>query len=65
MTEPAAEMEEAIESIIDGWYPSGPEDWHDFLDRLESMTDVDPGSDMLSPTIKAIKRYALKYRGHV
>ncbi|WP_078354105.1 hypothetical protein [Mycobacteroides chelonae] len=65
MTELTAEMEEAIESIVDGWYPSGPVDWHDFLDRLESTTDVDLGTDMLSPTVKAIKRYALKYRGHV
>ncbi|SHW32790.1 hypothetical protein [Mycobacteroides abscessus] len=36
-----AEMTEAIESIIDGWYPTGPIDWHDFLDRLESTLDVD------------------------
>ncbi len=56
------ELKEAIETAIDGWYAEGSIDWEDFLDRVEALSDIDLGNDLLSPQIKAIKSYARKYR---
>lgn len=51
----------AAEAIADGWYPTGPIDWHDFLDRLEAQ-GFDLSEDMLDPQIKAIKKHVRDYR---
>lgn len=57
------EVLEATESVYDGWYANGERiDWHDFIDRVEQMSDMDLGSDMLSPTIKGIKAHVRKLR---
>lgn len=57
------EVLEAAESVFDGWYADGERvDWHDFVDRVEQMSGVDLGSDMLSPTIKGIKAHIREYR---
>lgn len=53
----------AVESVYDSWWAGRARiDWHDFLDRVEDMADVDLGDDMLSPTIKAIKVYVRTLR---
>ena len=52
-----------MESVVAGWYPAGTRlDWHDLVDRVEAMSGVDLGSDMLSPTIAAIKQHARALR---
>jgi hypothetical protein len=57
-----AELLKAAENIYDGWYADAPRvDWTDFLDRLESHTDVDLGSQMDSPLIRRIKRHINAY----
>lgn len=53
--------------IVDGWYPDGPIDWEDLLDRVDraELSDgsiVDLGDSMISPAIKKIKREVRKYR---
>ena len=60
--QPTSEILEAAESIYDGWYADTRIDWDDFLDRLESYTGVDLGSDLLSPTIKAIQKHIRAYK---
>lgn len=64
MTGPATpEILEAAEKLYDGWYAQSERiDWGDFIDRLERYADVDLGSDMLSPTIKAIQKHIRAYR---
>lgn len=58
-----ATLKAAVESVYDGWWADQSRiDWEDFLDRVERYADVDLGSDMLSPQIKAIKRYVGKLR---
>ena len=52
-----AEMELAIESIVEGWYGDRRIDWHDFLDRLEGY-GFDCGDSMDSPLVKKIKAHA-------
>lgn len=57
------EVLEAVESVYDGWYANSERiDWYDFVDRVEQMSEVDLGSDMLSPTINGIKAHVRKYR---
>lgn len=55
-------IEEAIESVIEGWYPDGRIDMDDLVDRVEILADVDLGGDLLSPQIRQIKAYARKYQ---
>lgn len=57
------ELMEAAESIFDGWYADRTRiDWDDFLYRLECATDVDLGSNMMSPQIARIKAHVRAYR---
>lgn len=57
-----AELLSAAEGIVDGWYASGRIDWNDFLDRLESQTGIDLGSDLTAPHIGRIKAHVRAYR---
>lgn len=56
-----AELQDAIESVYEGWYSEGRIDWEDFLDRVESVSGQDLGADLLSSSIQEIKSYARKY----
>ena len=56
------ELTSAIESVVEGWYPEGNIDWDNFLDRVENYSDVDLGTDMNSPLIRAVKKYAKAYQ---
>ena len=56
-----AGMQEAIESIVDGWFDDTQIDWHDFLDRLEKW-GFDLGEDMSSPLIRKIQKHARVYK---
>jgi hypothetical protein len=62
MQNASEEMLEIAESIYDGWYADGARiDWEDFFDRMEAGSDIDLGSDMLSPTIRAIQKHIRAY----
>jgi hypothetical protein len=49
------------EYVVDGWYPEGPIDWDDFIDRLVAGTDYDI-EDMDSPAVRKIQRHIREYR---
>lgn len=57
-----SEILAAAEEIHDGWYADKPVDWQNFIDRLESYTDVDFGTNMDSALIKAVKKHIRAYR---
>lgn len=53
----------AAEEIFDGWYAEQARiDWDDFLHRLEQHTDIDLGSNMMSPAIRKIQSHVRAYR---
>lgn len=57
-----SEIMQAAESIYDGWYSDSRIDWENFIDRLESYTEVDFGNSMDSPLIRRVKAHIRKYR---
>lgn len=55
-------VRDAIDSVVEGWYPLGRVDWEDLLWRVESHADYDFGNDMLSDEIKSVKKYVKRVR---
>lgn len=57
------DLKTMAEDIFDGWYADEYRiDWDNFIDRLESYSNIDFGSDMTSPLIEAVKRHVRAYR---
>jgi hypothetical protein len=46
------------EQVYDGWFADNTRiDWHEFIDRLETYSDVDFGMDMDSTLIRSVKSH--------
>lgn len=61
------EIREMAESIVDGWFATGPMDWPRFFDKMENLvlendTHADFGEDPQSGAVLEVQRHVRRYR---